>query len=576
MTIRGLFRRHTAGAIAVLSLLLGAASAFGLTEAGQIIALAGRVVATNANQAERELALRSPVYVGDHIRSFRGARAQVFLLDDTTISLGEESYMVIDAFVYEAKPKEDVSSLRFLRGVIRNVTGRITQANPSRFQVKTGKAVIGVRGCDILFDVQPEVEQIHVLEVPPKRQIIVDADYRPRNKPDLHIQKRHEIKRAGRTVQLFDTGETRQLATPPSEIQHLMRRLGPPPEDDSMPDPNPAGQQDDPNPDPTDPGAQETGEATDPSPMPSVNPATPQDSQTDEVIVDRPVTPQDIFASPPDPFSSSSMPSSTSGPNSNLDPSFGPTPELDPTPSPVPDPSPTPDPGPDPDPDPGPGPGPGPDPDPAPDPDPGPNPDPGQNPDHLVQQLKASGTDWEWGIWETSLDHTPKSFYANVNALTPNEISSIMVGATKYHLQGIGLAGAIVYQEGAPNVYIQGAADFYIAIGQSWGPAWSAVFSLGMGGPVSLAFNVDGSIGPDRVLHGQVRPTQADYALTIPGGVFYGDTLAVNQVNGVLVGNSSLANPITGVVGNFQFRHGPTGPKLDGVYGTDLGVVSQW
>jgi len=556
-------RHRIAMGMVLLFVVFGGASAFALTEAGQIIALTGRVVATDVNQAERELALRSPVYVGDRIQTTPGARAQVFLLDDTTISLGEESYMVIDEFVFEGKPQEDVSSLRFLRGVIRNVTGRITQANPSRFQVKTGKAVIGVRGCDILFDIQPEVEQIHVLEVPPGRQIIVDADYRPRSQPDRHIQKRHEINQAGRTVQLFDTGENRQIPTPPSALRGLMQRLGPVSPSDPEPPSGEADQGDAPPP----------GTTGSDLPSPTVggqdplSASIPSSAQMDDIIIDRPTSTEEVFVTSQEPSSSSSASETVSDSNSTIDPT--PQPSPTPSPTPVPEPNPTPDPGPDPNPDPGPGPGPGPTPDPGPGPIPDPGPEP--DPDPTLQVQKAFGRDWEWGVWETSIDHTPKSLYANVHALAPDTVSSIMVGAIKYHLQGIGQAGAIVYREGLPNVLIQGSVDFYIAIGQSWGPAWSAVFNLGGSpSPVSLRFNVDGSIGPDRVLHGQVRPTQADYALTIPGGVFYGDTLAVNQVNGVLVGDPSLTIPITGVAGNFQFRHAPTGPKLDGVYGADL------
>ena len=188
--------RGSAAGLALLALLLAAAPAAARPEAGHVIALSGRVVASADHQPERVLALRSPVFVGDHIQTAPGARAQLFLLDDTTLSLGENSHMVIDEYVFTGQPQEDLSSLRFLRGVIRNVTGRITEANPARFQVRTGKAVIGVRGCDLLFDLQPDAEHIHVLEVPPGRRIIVDADYHPRAQPDLHIQQRFEIPQA--------------------------------------------------------------------------------------------------------------------------------------------------------------------------------------------------------------------------------------------------------------------------------------------------------------------------------------------------------------------------------------------
>ena len=551
-------RHRIAMGMVLLFFVCGVTSAFALTEAGQIIALTGRVVATDANQAERELALRSPVYVGDRIQTAPGARAQVFLLDDTTVSLGEESYMVIDEFVFEGKPQEDVSSLRFLRGVIRNVTGRITQANPSRFQVKTGKAVIGVRGCDILFDIQPEVEQIHVLEVPHGLQIIVDADYRPRNQPDRHIQKRHEIKESGRTVQLFDTGENRQIPTPPSALRGLMQRLGPVLPSDPQPPSGEAGQVNFPTPEPTGSGvANPVVGGQDP-----LNPATSPGTQIDAIIVDRPILTEEVFDTPQEPSSSSSGPEAAPDANSAIVPNLQPSPAPDSTLDP--EPFPTPDPGPDPTPDPGPGPI----------PDPGPEP----NPDPHIQVGKAVGTDWDWGLWQTTIESKPLSLYANANVLSQSTVNNLMVGGTKYYLDGTGRAGAIVQEEGVPNVFIEGTAYIHVKIGRSFAPEWRGTFDLAPGGAVSLNFTVpSGSpIGPDRVLHGQVGPSPCDYQLTTPGGVFHSDSLAINQVNGVLVGDSSLPFPITGVAGNFQFRHGPTGPKLEGVYGTDLGIVSQW
>lgn len=524
--------------LVAFALLLGAFSALAQPEAGQIVAISGRVVAVGADQAERILALGSAVFVGDHVRTERGARAQLFLLDETTISLGEESYLAIDQYVYEGKPDKDVSSLRFLRGVIRNVTGRITEANPARFQVRTGKAVIGVRGCDILFDLLPELEQIHVLEVPPRRFILVDADYRPGSQPDRHVRKSFEIKSAGQTVQLFDAGTHRRLPTPPDAVPSLLRKLEfsrrSAPASSRHSSPNGASDaapssEGEPAPAPDSANAPSAGQNAPPPAgllSPSIMEFSPSAPTVDDVVVSSPA----VNPNPTPPPQSSSQTQTPS-----------------PSPSPDPSPSPSPDPDPDPNPDPGPGPGPG--------------------PDVLVQTTKATGTDWSWGIWETAVTHKPDSFFAQGNALSPNSIDAIVARPQYYHLRGLGQAGAIVSREGSQNVFIDGTVDFYIKLGNSQIYDWNGAFAMGVGGPVSLAFAAEGNMGPDRNLHGQAKE---DYILVVPGSVFSHGSLTQNHVDGRLVGNDSLPLPITGVLGRFQFEHGPGNPSVSGAYGTDL------
>ena len=522
-------RRLIASLLGLYFLLSGAAISLGLTEAGQIIALSGRVVATDANQAERVLAIRSPVYVGDHIQTKPGGRAQVFLLDDTTISLGEESYMVIDEYVYAGKPQEDSSSMRFLRGVIRNVTGRITAANPSRFHVKTGKAVIGVRGCDILFDIQPDAEKIHVLELPPGRQITVDAEYHPQGQPDRVIKKSFEIKQAGYTVLLLDSGEARQTPTSAGDIRGLMRLL------DGAPQPAPAsssvGEEPSradvappPPPPPVSASPLPGGAAEEPAvALEGISPigvATTQDTGTEDIVVDRPWVQSEE--------------------------------ELV-----VPDPQPTPPPSP---------PKPEPTPEPIVVPDPQPDPAPGPVVENLVQKPVASGMNWNWGVWGTEVTHKPQAMYLNAHLLPPATVDHWVSGVVQYNLQGVGRAGAIVFEDRKPNLYIEGNVTFHLTLGNGLS-TWNGLYSLGNSGGDSLSFTAGGTIHADHVLHGQA---QNDYALVIDGRTFCHDTLVGNSVNGNLLGNPNPVAPVTGAAGRLQFDHGPAGPKIDGVYGVDF------
>ncbi len=144
------------------------------TPIGLVVGVQGDVQATAPGGAPRTLKVKDAVYTLDKINTGLGARIQVLFNDDSLFSQGENSEVVLDEYSYDPEHRDNNSlCMRIIRGIARVVTGRITDINPERFKVKTSRATIGIRGCELGFNIQPHFDQIMIIRVPAGRRIIV-------------------------------------------------------------------------------------------------------------------------------------------------------------------------------------------------------------------------------------------------------------------------------------------------------------------------------------------------------------------------------------------------------------------
>ncbi len=91
----------------------------------------------------RQIALKDEVYQNERISTGPGAAAEIVLRDNTRISLGPKSSLVLDKFVFDPMPSRRKVVMNAVGGVFRFVTGN----SPSNsYQIKTGSATLGIRG----------------------------------------------------------------------------------------------------------------------------------------------------------------------------------------------------------------------------------------------------------------------------------------------------------------------------------------------------------------------------------------------------------------------------------------------
>jgi hypothetical protein len=113
---------------------------------GLVIATQGAVSALNQTGAERALQRKSPLFVGDTIKTGANAQAQLRFLDGEVISLRANSLLKVDDYKYQQDPKTDKTVLNLIQGGVRAVTGAIGKNNPDNYRMNTPVATIGIRG----------------------------------------------------------------------------------------------------------------------------------------------------------------------------------------------------------------------------------------------------------------------------------------------------------------------------------------------------------------------------------------------------------------------------------------------
>ena len=134
--------------LALCSAVRAQVPAGGLMNIGIAAAVRGAVNALAPGQAAgRVIGSGKPVYLNDHITTGADSRLQILLLDETTFTLGPNSDMVLDEFVYDPnKPGDGKVSAKIAQGSFRFITGKVAQKNPANMKVTLPVGTIGIRG----------------------------------------------------------------------------------------------------------------------------------------------------------------------------------------------------------------------------------------------------------------------------------------------------------------------------------------------------------------------------------------------------------------------------------------------
>jgi hypothetical protein len=100
--------------------------------------------------AGRELALvGTGVQQADTVVTGSDGAVGVTLADDTLLSAGPNSVLVIERFVYEANQPGSLQAA-LTKGTLAVVSGRIAKQAPDAMRVRTPAAILGVRGTEFV------------------------------------------------------------------------------------------------------------------------------------------------------------------------------------------------------------------------------------------------------------------------------------------------------------------------------------------------------------------------------------------------------------------------------------------
>jgi hypothetical protein len=158
-SIAGSTSRHAAAvAAAFAAALLGwlvAGRAEAAPQAGVAAAVRGRVLLDRESAIGAKLASGEKIFLGDRLTTSADSGLQVMLLDETVFTLGPNSSMVIDKFVYDPATGDGTLDTELVRGAFRFVSGRIAKRSPESMRVRLPAGTIGIRGTMVHTSVDP-------------------------------------------------------------------------------------------------------------------------------------------------------------------------------------------------------------------------------------------------------------------------------------------------------------------------------------------------------------------------------------------------------------------------------------
>jgi hypothetical protein len=131
-------------AAAALCAVLIPASAFaaGVPKIGIAAVIKNQVTAQQGG-APRNLGLGNDVFTGDRIHTGQSSNAQLTFLDQTNLTIGSQSDVVLDKFVYDPNKGAGNVLLSTTQGALRFVSGA---QDPNTYKISTPVATIAIRG----------------------------------------------------------------------------------------------------------------------------------------------------------------------------------------------------------------------------------------------------------------------------------------------------------------------------------------------------------------------------------------------------------------------------------------------
>lgn len=149
--------------ILLLSLIAASPASAELTRIGAAAAVSGSVMATAPGAVGRIVQSGKPLFLNDHVTTDDKGRLQVLLADETVFTLGPNSDMVLDEFVYDPATGAGKVSANITKGVFRFVTGKVARKDPEKMKVKLAVGTIGIRGTIVAGSTGPEGSTVILL-----------------------------------------------------------------------------------------------------------------------------------------------------------------------------------------------------------------------------------------------------------------------------------------------------------------------------------------------------------------------------------------------------------------------------
>ena len=115
------------------------------------VGVIGAAIGDIKNQKNESLSNGSKIFFGDTIISKSKSNAQILFLDQSVLTLGEETELTIDEFVYDPNSQDGSFVSTVKTGTVKFITGQISKKNPDNLEVKVPAGTLGARGTEFVI-----------------------------------------------------------------------------------------------------------------------------------------------------------------------------------------------------------------------------------------------------------------------------------------------------------------------------------------------------------------------------------------------------------------------------------------
>jgi len=138
----------------LLSIVVGLSLLFNVSQAAeelsiekQLVGIVGAVSGTVKTET-RELKPGDKIYLNETIYAAEGSGTQLLLLDQSTFTIGSDSEVVMDTFIYDPATNDGKIVASVKQGSLKVISGLISKKNPDSLTVEVPEGTLGSRGTE--------------------------------------------------------------------------------------------------------------------------------------------------------------------------------------------------------------------------------------------------------------------------------------------------------------------------------------------------------------------------------------------------------------------------------------------
>ena len=113
----------------------------------QLVGIVGAINGTVKTET-RTLKAGDKIYLNETIYASENSGTQILLLDQSTFTIGSESEVVMDTFIYDPETSDGKIVASVKQGSLKVISGLISKKNPDSLTVEVPEGTLGSRGTE--------------------------------------------------------------------------------------------------------------------------------------------------------------------------------------------------------------------------------------------------------------------------------------------------------------------------------------------------------------------------------------------------------------------------------------------